>query len=433
MLPIVAIIGKPNVGKSTLFNEFAGFRKAVVSPIAGTTRDRHYMTIAGSKPYLLVDTGGIASKTKNSLEDEVVAQASLAIAEAELILFLVDSRESLTAEDHFVTKLIRRSNKKCLLIATKCDSPKADLSEFFELGFGEPIGISAIHRLGMETLRKHITKAIPKAVLPAKSRKKTIRLAILGRPNVGKSSLINGLLKENRLIVNEQAGTTIDAVDSELEWNGAPFSLIDTAGVRRRGKIEKGIERYSFLRSLQAAQTADVCVILIDGEEGITAQDQHIIEYVLEKLPGIIIAVNKLDMFESDEDKKGTLLYHLRRKLQFVPWAPVVFVSAKTQKNLEKLLELSQQIEQERQITIPESILRRWFEKTTADHIATGRHGRTIRMSSFVQKGINPPHFVLTTKSRDLLHFSYFRYIENKLREAFHFTGTAVKIDVKRS
>src|SRR5690606_33574482 len=301
MLPIVAIIGKPNVGKSTLFNRFVGYRKAIVSPTPGTTRDRHYAEVEGKKPFLLVDTGGIESKSEGIIEENIVAQARMAIEEADLILFMIDSKEEITSEDRFVAQLLRKSGKKMIVVASKCDSGLEDFTEFLELGFGFPLPVSATHNLGTDDLLDEIYRHIPKVKVAKESEKDSIRLAILGRPTVGKSSLITKLIGSDELIVSEIQGTTVDSTDIDLEYQDTLFTLVDTAGIRRRGKIEKGIEKYSFLRSLGASEKADVCALLIDGKEGVTAQDQHVAEYILRNYSGLILVVNKLDLMASGE------------------------------------------------------------------------------------------------------------------------------------
>jgi|CXWL01.1.fsa_nt_gi GTP-binding protein len=429
MLPIVAIIGKPNVGKSTLFNRMVGYRKAIVSPTPGTTRDRHYAQIEGKKPFLLVDTGGIESKTEGVIEDNIVAQAKMAIEEATVILFLVDSREGLTREDRHVADLTRKSGKPILIVATKCDSGKAEVSDLLELGFGEPLEIAATHNMGIDELNYAILKLIPRVKAPKKT--DNIRLAVLGRPNVGKSSLINKLIGSEKLIVSEIQGTTVDSTDVELEHEGTHFTLVDTAGVRRRGKIQKGIEKYSFMRSLGATEKADVCILLIDGEEGVTAQDQHVANYILDQSCGLIIAVNKLDLMESGEEERAIFLNHLRHKFDFLPWAPVVFISAKTGRHIDKVLELAKSITDVRSTRISTGKLNQWLEKVMLKHMPTGIGRKLPKMYYMTQVGIKPPQFVIFVNGQEFFHFSYLRYLENQLRESFDFNGTAVRITMK--
>lgn len=431
MLPVVAIIGKPNVGKSTLFNRFVGYRKAIVSPTPGTTRDRHYSAIEGRKPFLLVDTGGIESKSEGVIEENIVAQAKMAIEEATLILFLIDAKESMTSEDHHVADLLRKSGKSLLVVATKCDSGAEDLSEILELGFGYPVVTSAAHNMGVEELQKAIEKMIPKVSVPKKPKEDSIRLAVLGRPNTGKSSLINTLVGSDKLIVSDIQGTTVDSTDIALEHDGHHFTLVDTAGIRRRGKIQKGIEKYSFLRSLQAGETADVCVLLIDGEEGVTSQDLHVASYVLENSPGLILAVNKLDLMESGEEERTKFLNYLRHKFDFLSWAPVVFISAKTGKNVDKILDLAIQIKTCRSQRIETGILNRWMEKTVMQHMPTGTGSKIPKLYYATQVEVSPPHFVLFVNGSEYFHFSYLRYLENRLRETFDFTGTSIKLEFR--
>lgn len=432
MLPVVAIIGKPNVGKSTLFNRFVGYRKAIVSPTPGTTRDRHYAQIDGSKTFILVDTGGIESKTEGLIEENVIAQAKLAIEEAEVIVFLIDAKEGVTSEDHHVATVLRKSGKAVIMVASKCDSQKEDLADLLAFGFSKPLMISATHKIGIEDLRKDILKLIPKVKFTIKKEDEDkIRLAMLGRPNVGKSSLINKLIKTEKLIVTEIRGTTIDSTDIDLEHEGNIYTLVDTAGIRRRGKIGKGIEKYSFLRSLGASDHADVCVLLIDGQEGITSQDQHVADYILKRYAGLILAVNKLDLMESGEEERNRFLNYLRYKFEFVPWAPVVFISAKTGKNIDKVLELAKQIKENRSRRIETGRLNHWLEKTVMKHMPTGTGRRLPKLYYMTQVDINPPHFVLFVNKGEYFHFSYIRYLENQMRENFDFSGTAIRMEMK--
>ena len=429
MLPIVAIIGKPNVGKSTLFNRFVGYRKAIVSPTPGTTRDRHYAQIEDRKPYILVDTGGIESKTEGIIEENVVAQARMAIAEAELIVFLIDAKEGVTSEDHHVADILRKSGKKIIMLASKCDSQKEEMSEILSFGFGEPIMLSATHNIGVEDLKDSIRKNIPKVKIEKKSGDENkIRLAILGRPNVGKSSLINKIIGSEKLIVTEIQGTTVDTTDVDFEHEGTEYTLVDTAGIRRRGKINKGIEKYSFLRSLGASEKADICVLLIDGKEGVTSQDLHVAEYILKNYSGLILAVNKLDLMESGEEERNNFLHHLRYKFDFIPWMPVVFISAKTGKNISKILGLAKAIKENRSRRIETGVLNRWLEKITLKHMPTGTGRKIPKLYYISQVEVNPPQFIIFVNHEDYFHFSYLRYLENQIREAFDFTGTAIKL-----
>jgi len=432
MLPLVSIIGKPNVGKSTLFNRLVGYRKAIVSPTPGTTRDRHYGQIDGRKPYLLVDTGGIESKTEGVIEENIVAQAKMAIDESELILFLIDAKEGMTREDHHVTELLRKSGKQIVLVASKCDSGKEDMTELLALGFKDLIRIASTHKIGIDDLKDLIKKKIPKVKLPDQSGDEDkIRISMMGRPNVGKSSLINKLIGSEKLIVSEIQGTTIDSTDIDLEHEGQIFTLVDSAGIRRRGKIQRGVEKYSFLHSLRASDRADVCVLMIDGEEGITSQDQHVVEYILKAHAGLILAVNKLDLMEKGEDERNKFLNYLRYKFDFIPWAPVVFISAKTGKNIDKILDLATEIKAEREKRIVTGKLNRWMEKIVLKHMPTGTGRKLPKLYYMTQVDTNPPHFTLFVNKKDYFHFSYLRYLENQLRESFGFTGTSIRLDMK--
>ncbi|MDF2379009.1 MAG: ribosome biogenesis GTPase Der [Candidatus Gracilibacteria bacterium] len=433
MLPLVAIIGKPNVGKSTLFNRFAGFRKAVVSPTPGTTRDRHYAQIKADKPFFMIDTGGIESKSAGVIEDNIVAQAQMAIEEADLILFLIDAKEGVTSEDQHVADLLRKCGKKIILIASKCDSQQENVIEMLRFGFGEPIMVSAIHLLGMPELEDTIESYIEKVEEPEAEEKKneTLKLAIMGRPNMGKSSLINSLLGKEKLIVSDIAGTTIDSTDIDFEFEDEKFTLVDTAGIRRRGKIEKGIEKYSFLRSLRAAEKADVCVLMIDGSEGITSQDQHIASYMLDYYPGVILAVNKLDLMEKGSEARDEFAHQMMHKFEFMPWAPVVFISAKNGKNIEQILKLASEIKKARYKRIETSKINKWIEKTMIKHMPTGTGRKIPKLFYISQVDVDPPHFVMQVNKKEYFHFSYMRYLENQLRDTFGFEGTAIKFHMR--
>lgn len=431
MLPLVAIIGKPNVGKSTLFNRFVGYRKAIVSPTPGTTRDRHYGQIDAKKPYVLVDTGGIESKTDGVIEDNIVAQATMAIEEADHILFVIDAKEGITSEDQHVAQLLRKSGKPITLVASKCDSGKEDLSELLSLGFPDLFRIAATHNMGIDTLQRHIQSLIPAVELPEKTHENVVGIAMMGRPNVGKSSLVNKLIGTEKLIVSDVQGTTIDSTDIDFEHDGTVYRLVDTAGIRRRGKIGKGIEKYSFMRSLRASERADVCVLLIDGEEGITSQDQHVANYVLQSHTGLVIAVNKLDLMEKGEEERVKFLNYLHHKFEFVPWAPVVFISAKTGRNIDKVLQLARDIHEGRKQRIDTGTLNRWLEKIVMKHMPTGTGRKMPKLFYITQVGHSPPHFVIFVNKKEYFHFSYLRYLENQLRETFGFEGTSIKIDFR--
>ncbi len=430
MLPLVAIIGKPNVGKSTLFNRFVGYRKAIVSPTPGTTRDRHYAQIEDDKPYLLVDTGGIESKSEGIIEDNIVAQASMAIEEADLILFLIDAKEGVTSEDHHVSQMLRKSGKPIVLVASKCDSLKEDMSELLQLGFQDFQRIAATHNIGIEDLQDHIQELIPQGETPEKN-DEVVSIAMMGRPNVGKSSLINKLIGSDKLIVSEIQGTTIDSTDIDFEYDKSQYRLVDTAGIRRRGKIGKGIEKYSFMRSLLASEKADVCVLLIDGEEGITSQDQHVVNYILKCYTGLVIAVNKLDLMEKGEETRIQFLNELHHKFEFVPWAPVVFISAKSGKNIDKVLQLARDIHENRKKRIETGTLNRWLEKIVMKHTPSGTGRKIPKLFYMTQVEASPPHFVIFVNKKSYFHFSYMRYLENQLRQAFGFEGTAIKLDFR--
>lgn len=443
-LPIVAIIGRPNVGKSRLFNRIAGKKLAIVSDVAGTTRDRVFAKVEEVPlPFMLVDTGGLEFDEQiGKIENDMQTQARIAMQEADVILFISDSKVEPLPQDYQVAELLRKSEattKKPVIFALgKCDEPlPADrVAEFYSLGFSTPIQVSAIHKSGVETLldrinqelrdlgyRKHDTKEEEtEEVVP--------KIAFIGRPNVGKSSLINAFLSEERLIVSEVPGTTRDSVDSEVRWEKKPFIFIDTAGIRKRGKIEAGIEKWSIARTLQALDRADVACVLIDSEEGITSQDQHAVEQVLAAKKGLILIINKWDVQEKGEEARDEFLLDLRQRFPFLPWAPVLFVSAKNRTNIVKLFPLVEQVMEERKKRITTGKLNAFVREIISAHAPTGTKRVRPKIFYMSQVDINPPKFKIFVNKEEYFHFSFFRYLENKLREIFGFNGTALDIDI---
>lgn len=440
-LPVIAIVGRPNVGKSTLFNRLIMQKYAITSDIAGTTRDRIYKKceISGYE-VTLVDTGGLEYGKHENIEKDVQSQAALAIEEADLIIFLVDLSEGINPNDKLAANVLRKSKKEILFIANKSDAKGADDNayETMELGFGEPVKISAIHTTGLLDLELLIEKTLKK--LKFKKRKKkekedneTVSICILGRPNAGKSSLVNAITGQETNIVSDIPGTTRDHTDTLVTHNDKKYNLIDTAGLRRPGKREQGIEQFSALRCLNALERSDVAVLLIDGTERISKQDAHIVEYALDMKKGLIIAVNKIDDFdkEKDEEKKGMIIYRLRHKFAFVPWTPVLFVSAKNKTNVTKIFELADQIKEEREKKINTAELNSFMQKTANKHLPASSNIRKPKFLYISQVGVSPPSFVLFFKFVENLHFSYPRYIENELRKEYGFTGTSINLKFK--
>lgn len=437
----IAIVGKPNVGKSTLFNRLIGKRYAITSEIAGTTRDRisHWWDCRGYDT-LLVDTGGLEDEAKDNIEADVQSQARLAIESADLIIFIIDINKELTTDDFTAAGILRKSQKSVLFVANKCDNPKSkeNIYNSYELGFGEPICISSIHNSGISDLEESVEKSLKalkftKSLSTLKKAKNETNICILGKPNVGKSSLINALLGKRKHIVSDIPGTTRDTIDSEIEYNGQKYNLIDTAGIRRRGKIEKGIEKFSSFRSLNAVERSDIIILMMDGAEHISKQDCHIAEWALEKEKGLILLINKIDLFENYTENEHYVIRQLRFKFDFVPWAPVLFVSAKTKKNIFEIFNLVDKIVKERHKRIPTPQLNAFLQKTTYKHIPSSRNLRKPKFFYASQVEVDPPTFVFFFRNAKNLHFSYPRYLENEIRKEFGFEGTSLRLKFKSS
>jgi GTP-binding protein len=443
MLPVVAIVGRPNVGKSSLFNRIVRKRRAIESDISGTTRDQISHRVKLFKhEVLLVDTGGLELDQEGVIEEDVQSQAQAAIEGADLILFVVDVRHEPTALDFHAADLLRKSGKPCVLIANKCDHVsrlEEKTFNFYEFGFGDPVAVSAIHGTGLDALKARTEDELGSAGFEPHSeevedRLPGLRLAFVGRPNVGKSSMVNALFGKEKVIVSNVPGTTRDSVEAPFEYNGTDFVLVDTAGLRRRGKIEKGIEKYSVMRSLQAIDDADVVVLMMDGSEGIFSQDLHVCEFILAENKGLVIVLNKTDLFEDQEAERNRLVRILRHRMAFVPWAPVIFTSAQDRKNIFAVLDVAQQIGEERQREIPQLELDFWLDEAITRHMSAGGKGkRRTRVLSVEQTGTNPPQFTFLVEHPNYMHFSYQRYLENSIRDRFGFGGTGMKLIFKRA
>jgi GTPase len=438
MPPLLAIVGRPNVGKSTLFNRLIGKRLAIIAKEAGTTRDRVYQDFqVNDLGVTLVDTGGIECGKQENIESDIQTQAKIAIQEADMILFVVDSVEELTVDDFSAADILRKSKKPVILVANKCDKREEGEAPFniYELGFGDPVYISAIHKLGIDELKsiteeklKEAGVKIAKKNTALQKRHETINLCFLGRPNVGKSSLVNKLLGEDKVIVSNIPGTTRDTTDTRVDFEEQKFNLIDTAGIRRRGKVETGIEYFSVLRSLGAIERSDMVALIIDGEEGLRSQDAHIASYILDKRKGLFIVVNKWDLKEKGEKEQIRFISRMQRRLAFLPWAPVLFTSAKTGKNVHKIFDIAKEIFAERQRELETEELQLYIEKISLKHLPTGLAKKRPKIVEITQNGINPPTFVFKAKHADAIHFSYKRYLENKIRERYGFNGTPIKM-----
>lgn len=448
--PIVALVGRPNVGKSTLFNRLVGQRKAIVEDLAGTTRDRLYGDADwAGRDFIVVDTGGLefdvslppganqpdttgfqAGVASRLFLREIREQAEIAIAEAEVIVFLVDAEAGLTSADQDVAALLRRTDKPVLLAVNKADNSKRrnEAVDFYALGLGDPISVSALHGTGTGDLLDAIVEALPPVEAEDETEDETIKIAIVGRPNVGKSSLLNQLLGEERVIVSDVPGTTRDAIDMSIEYEGLQLVLIDTAGIRRRGKIEVGVEKYSFLRSLKAVSRADVCLLLIDATDMVTAQDAHIAGYILEEAKSVVVIVNKWDLVEKETNTINEFTTRIRNELKFLAYVPVLFISAKTGQRVQKVLPLALQVQEERLRRIPTGELNRLLREAIAKNPPKGGQRHRLKFFYMTQAGVDPPTFVFFVNDRTLVHFSYERYLENVLREQYGFLGTPLKL-----
>lgn len=430
--PLVALVGRPNVGKSTLFNRIAGRQLAIVADEPGTTRDRLYAQGEWSgREFTLVDTGGLEPSGGTDMSDRVREQAEAAIAEADVVVFLVDARDGLTATDSDIAEILRRKARAVVLAASKADNEKRRLDsvEFYQLGLGDPVTISALHGdIGdlLDEIIAHFPPPGDEVETPA-----AVKIAIVGRPNVGKSSLLNTLVGRERAIVSDVPGTTRDALDTVLSTEKGDVLLIDTAGIRRRGRIETGIERYSVLRAMRAIDRADVAVLVLDASEGIALQDEHIAGYILESVKGVIVAVNKWDLVKKGQRSTDEYGQMIRSALNFMDYVPLIFVSAKTGQRVDKLVELALQIKAERMKRVPTRTLNDLMQKVAIKHSPPTGGGKVLKILYATQAEVEPPTFVFFTNDARLVHFSYQRFLENQLREAFGFAGTPIKMVFK--
>jgi GTP-binding protein len=429
--PTVAIVGRPNVGKSTLFNRLVGERQAIVEDLPGTTRDRIYGdTDWNGVEFTIVDTGGLQDGDEfdalapREIGERTRNQAELAIQEADVLLFLVDGKLGISSADHDVAQLIRRSGKPVILAVNKAENEarREAAVDFYELGLGEPIAFSALHGIG--------TGDVLDAIVPLLPRREEVEevdypsFAIVGRPNVGKSALLNALIGHERSIVSEVAGTTRDAIDTLVDWNGTSVRLIDTAGIRRRGRVEVGVEKHSVLRSMRAIDRADVALVVLDASEGFTAQDAHIAGYVIEAGKGIVFVVNKWDLIEKNTNTMNEFRDDARQAFQFAPFAPVVFVSAITRQRVDAIIETAMHVHSESFKRISTGEINRLLREAVAKHPPPSRPGRWLKFYYATQAGVAPPRFVFFCNDPEAVHFSYQRYLENTIRERLGFDGT---------
>jgi GTP-binding protein len=429
--PIVAIVGRPNTGKSTLLNRVAGKRLAIIEDRPGTTRDRNLADVSwGGSEFTLVDTGGLEMKPDTTVGRGIRAQIETAMKEADVIIHLVDASDGITPADHDVADRLRKANKPVLLAANKADNDRLENEtvEFYELGLGEPIAISAHHGRGVAELLDKITALLPPP-RPTETATKAVKVAIAGRPNVGKSLLLNALTGESRAIVDEIPGTTRDAVDTLFDFNGEIVLLIDTAGIRRRGRIKAGVERYSVMRTHRAIDRADIVLLVLDATEAVTTQDTHIAGYIQQAFKGIIIIVNKWDLIE-DKDTRGWDKY-IKSQFKFASYAPILYTSAKSGQGVAKILPQVNQIYQERLKRPATAAVNNVIQEAVVSHTRPRSRGQQLKIFYATQAEVNPPTFVFFTNNANLIHFSYQRYLENKLREAFGFAGTPLRLIFK--
>jgi GTPase len=438
--PLVALVGRPNVGKSTLFNRIIGRRLAVVSEKAGTTRDRLYADAEwAGQLFTVVDTGGIEvtegrhtdplSELSEEFLPHIRYQASVAIQDADIIVQIVDGQSGLTPADREAADILRRSQKPVIVAANKLESAKLwdNAYEFYELALGEVFPISALHGTGTGDLLDAIVAAIPPVDFEEEE-DDSIKVAILGKPNAGKSTLLNKLIGKERAIVSPIPGTTRDAIDTRLVVGEQAFTLIDTAGMRRRGKIEPGVEKYSVLRAIKALQRADVALMLIDAEQGITAQDTHIAGMISKENCGVVVLVNKWDLIEKDSYTMIEYEKHLRYALNFMPYVPILFISAQTGQRVNKILETVLAVNEARHQRIPTSDLNKLIRDVAAKHPPPSKGGIRVKFFYATQAAVAPPTFVFFVNKPDWVHFTYQRYIENQMRTLYPFTGTPVKL-----
>lgn len=428
-IPTVALVGRPNVGKSTIFNKLVGEKISIIEDTPGVTRDRIYSE-ATYKDYKfnVIDTGGIDASF-DKFNDVIRMQAEIAIDESDLVLFVVDGKEGLTSNDLLVRDMLRNSGKNVIVVINKIDNKKTEenIYDFYELGFDSYIPVSGEHGIGFYELRDEIVKNFEKKEYYAED--KRLKFSVIGRPNVGKSSLINAMLNEERVIVSDVAGTTRDAIDTVMRYNDEEFVVIDTAGMRKKGKVYENIEKYSLLRSMKAIDRSDICLLVINAEEGIIEHDKHIAGYVLEKGKGLIMVVNKWDTVENNDIKE--YLKKVRNEFQFLSYVPVVFVSALTKKRIHtimpEVLKVSENIKRE----IPTNVLNDVINEAYTLNIPPSYKGKRLKIYFTNQSGTKPPKFTFHVNNKGLVHFSYERYLENKLRENFELEGTPIIIQFK--
>ena len=426
----VCLIGKPNVGKSSIFNRLIKEKKAIIMDTPGITRDRIYGVVNyNNKRFSLIDTGGISLGT-DDFDKDILAQAELAIDEADLVLFVVDGLSDLDASDLHIKDMLHKANKKVIVVVNKLDNNKRfdNLYAFYELGFSCVLGVSAEHNIGFNALLDLIVEEIPEEVIEEDN---TLKFCVIGRPNVGKSSLINALLNEYRVIVSDIAGTTRDAIDTKFKYNHEEFTVIDTAGMRKKGRIYESVEKYSLIRSLKAIERSDVCVVVIDASTGIIEHDKHIISYAIEAGKGIVIAVNKWDTVKNPDGAIKDWKELIKYEFQFVPYAKVVFLSALTKKRISTLMPEVISVYENNKKEVKTSVLNNIIMEAVSIHIPPSYKGKRLKIYFVSQTDSKPPKFTFQVNDKKLVHFSYERYLENQIRENIDLTGTPIILQFK--
>ncbi|EAE4047011.1 ribosome biogenesis GTPase Der [Listeria monocytogenes] len=431
--PVVAIVGRPNVGKSTIFNRIVGERVSIVEDVPGVTRDRIYNSAEWlGKEFNIIDTGGIDLSDEPFLE-QIRAQAEIAIDEADVIIFITNGREGVTDADEQVAKILYRSNKPIVLAINKVDNPEMrdQIYDFYSLGFGEPYPISGSHGLGLGDMLDAVRAHFPKEE-EEEYPDDTVKFSLIGRPNVGKSSILNALLGEDRVIVSDIAGTTRDAIDTTYTFDGQDYVMIDTAGMRKRGKVYESTEKYSVLRAMRAIERSDVVLVVINAEEGIREQDKRIAGYAHDAGCAIIIVVNKWDAINKDEKTINVWTEDIREQFQFLSYAPIVFVSAKTKQRLNNLFPLINQVSDNHSLRVQSSMLNDVISDAVAMNPSPMDKGKRLKIFYTTQVAVKPPTFVVFVNDPELMHFSYERFLENRIREAFPFEGTPIRVIARK-
>lgn len=427
-LPLVAVVGRPNVGKSTFFNKVVGRRVAIVEDTPGVTRDRIYAEAEWcGVHFALIDTGGIEPDSKDIILSQMREQAEMAMDTSDVILFMVDGKEGLTAADREVGEMLMKTGKKVVLAVNKIDKPQLpdDFYDFYELGLGEPIAISSANMLNFGDLLDEIVASFPEGA--GTEEDDSIKIAMIGKPNVGKSSLVNKILGENRVIVSPIAGTTRDSIDTPFVHDGEEYTLIDTAGIRRKSKVNEDIEKFSVLRAVAAVERCDVCMLMIDAEEGVTEQDKKIAGIAHEAGKGIVVVVNKWDLVEKETNTMKNFKADIAKELGFMSYAPSIFISALTGQRVGQVIEMAKYVSENRAMRVPTGKLNTIITDATMMKQPPADKGKRLKIYYVAQVGVKPPLFSFKINSRPLMHFSYSRYLENQIREAFGFEGTPLK------